>query len=69
MGHPHLLVLGDSRSGKSTLLRTIAAGLQDRYTSDEITIAVIDVRGHIPDMIPRYDVGCGSRQRQWRDRS
>jgi S-DNA-T family DNA segregation ATPase FtsK/SpoIIIE len=47
----HLLVLGDARSGKSTLLRTIAAGLQDRFTSDEVTIAVVDVRGHVPAVV------------------
>ncbi|MBO9556324.1 type VII secretion protein EccCa [Cellulomonas sp.] len=47
----HLLVLGDARSGKSTLLRTIAVGLQDRFTSDEVTIAVVDVRGHVPAVV------------------
>ncbi|MBO3095607.1 type VII secretion protein EccCa [Cellulomonas dongxiuzhuiae] len=47
----HLLVLGDARCGKTTLLRTIAAGLQDRYTADEVTIAVVDVRGQVPEVI------------------
>lgn len=47
----HLLVLGDTRSGKSTLLRTIALGLQDRWTSDEVTIAVMDVRGTVPGVV------------------
>jgi S-DNA-T family DNA segregation ATPase FtsK/SpoIIIE len=48
----HLIVLGDARCGKSTLLRTIAAGLTDRFTSDELAIAVVDVRGHVPDVVP-----------------
>jgi len=48
---PHLLVLGDTRSGKSTLLRTLAIGLQDRFTADEVTIAVMDVRGQVPDVV------------------
>ncbi|MEV7972097.1 type VII secretion protein EccCa [Cellulomonas sp. NPDC089187] len=48
---PHLLVLGDTRSGKSTLLRTLAVGLQDRFTADEVTIAVMDVRGQVPEVI------------------
>ncbi|MFS0701950.1 type VII secretion protein EccCa [Cellulomonas sp. 179-A 4D5 NHS] len=47
----HLLVLGDARSGKSTLLRTIARGLQARFSSDELAIAVVDVRGHVPGVI------------------
>lgn len=48
----HLVVFGDSKSGKSTLLRTIARGLIDRFTPDEIAIAVVDPRGHVPEAIP-----------------
>ncbi|MFV0428719.1 MAG: type VII secretion protein EccCa [Arachnia sp.] len=48
----HLLVFGDSRCGKSTLLRTIARGLIERFTSDELVIAVMDVRGTVPSAIP-----------------
>ena len=47
----HLIVLGDTKSGKTTLLRTLALGLTARFTSDELAIAVIDVRGHVPDVI------------------
>lgn len=47
----HLLVLGDAKCGKTALLRSVAAGLMDRYTPDELAIAVIDVRGHVPSII------------------
>src|SRR5690606_12796010 len=47
----HMLVLGDAKCGKSTLLRTIAVGLMERFTSDELAIAVIDPRGHVPGVI------------------
>ncbi|MCL2455462.1 MAG: type VII secretion protein EccCa [Micrococcales bacterium] len=48
----HLIVLGDAKSGKSTLLRTIAAGLATRYTEDELAIAVLDTRGHTASVLP-----------------
>lgn len=51
-GDQHLLVLGDSKSGKTSTLRTIAAGLMARYTPDEVAIAVVDSRGQVPDIIP-----------------
>lgn len=51
-GDQHLLILGDAKSGKTTTLRTIAEGLMSRYTPDELAIAVIDSRGHVPDIIP-----------------
>ena len=48
----HLLVLGDARCGKSTLLRTLARGLTKRFSSDELVIAVMDPRGTVPPAIP-----------------
>jgi S-DNA-T family DNA segregation ATPase FtsK/SpoIIIE len=48
----HLIVLADSKSGKSTLLRTIAAGLAARYTEDELAIALLDTRGHVAPILP-----------------
>ncbi|SPF68137.1 AAA+ ATPase domain [Propionibacterium ruminifibrarum] len=48
----HLLVLGDARCGKSTLLRTLARGLVTRFSSDELVIAVMDSRGTVPAAIP-----------------
>ena len=47
----HLLVFGDAKCGKSTLLRTIATGLMDRFTHEELAIAVIDPRGRVPGII------------------
>ena len=47
----HLVVFGDTKCGKTTLLRTVAAGLMDRFTPDELAIAVIDIRGHVPSII------------------
>lgn len=48
----HLLVLGDARCGKSTLLRTLARGLTKRFSSDELVIAVMDSRGTVPRAVP-----------------
>lgn len=48
----HLLIFGDAKCGKSTLLRTIARGLVARFSSDELVIAVMDVRGTVPAAIP-----------------
>lgn len=49
---PHLLVLGDAKSGKSTALRTIVAGLIERFSTDELAIGVVDSRGHVAAMVP-----------------
>ncbi|MGO2750343.1 MAG: type VII secretion protein EccCa [Pseudoclavibacter sp.] len=48
----HLVVLGDAKSGKSTALRVIAKGLIERFTPDELAIAVVDPRGKVPSVIP-----------------
>ncbi|MFT3861923.1 type VII secretion protein EccCa [Micropruina sp.] len=47
----HLVVFGDTKCGKTSLLRTLAAGMIDRFTPDELAIAVIDIRGHVPSVI------------------
>lgn len=41
----HLLVFGDTRSGKTALLRGLAAGFVERATPDELVLAFMDVRG------------------------
>lgn len=51
-GEQHLLVLGDARSGKSNTLRILVRGLIERYTPDELAIAVVDPRGHVADAVP-----------------
>ncbi|MBD7982902.1 type VII secretion protein EccCa [Oerskovia merdavium] len=48
----HLLVLADTNAGKSTVLRTIAAGLAARYTEDELAIAVLGTRGQVSPAVP-----------------
>lgn len=48
----HLLVLGDTRAGKSTLLRGLVRGLVDRHTADELVIALMDLRGDLVDEVP-----------------
>jgi len=56
-GDQHLLVLGDARSGKTTLLRTLVRGLQERYTPDEVVIAAMDLRGETARDIPEPYLG------------
>ncbi|MFC8590699.1 type VII secretion protein EccCa [Streptomyces atroolivaceus] len=48
----HLLVMGDSECGKTNLLRTIADGLIDRYSEDELVFAVMDPRRSLRGAIP-----------------
>jgi S-DNA-T family DNA segregation ATPase FtsK/SpoIIIE len=51
----HLLVLGDSGSGRSTLLRTLITALTDRHTADELSLALYDMRGSVVDACPHDD--------------
>lgn len=44
--HQNMLVFGTSRSGKSTLLRTLAAGFIERLGPEAITIYGLDFAGH-----------------------
>ncbi|MFF4606006.1 type VII secretion protein EccCa [Streptomyces sp. NPDC001339] len=48
----HLLVLGDSECGKTNLLKTIAGGLIERYSQDELVFAVMDPRRSLRGAIP-----------------
>jgi S-DNA-T family DNA segregation ATPase FtsK/SpoIIIE len=49
---PHLLVLGDGESGKSTLLRTFLLGLVERTTPREARVLVVDYRRSLLDVVP-----------------
>ena len=53
----HLLAFGDTRSGKTTLLRGLVRGLVDRSTPDELVIALMDLRGDIARDIPDEFLG------------
>ncbi len=49
---PHLLVLGDSGTGRTSLLHHVAAALIDQHTPDELVFAVVDPRRTMKDRIP-----------------
>ncbi len=53
----HLLVFGDTGSGKTTVLRTIVRGLVERFTADELVIAVMDLRGDVAAEVPDEYLG------------
>jgi DNA segregation ATPase FtsK/SpoIIIE, S-DNA-T family len=47
--NPLLLVLGDTRSGKTTLLRHIIRTIRDNSTTDRVAFTVLDRRLHLVD--------------------
>ncbi|MBQ1082340.1 type VII secretion protein EccCa [Nocardiopsis sp. B62] len=53
----NLLVIGDSECGKSNLLRVIAEGLVERYSSKELVFAIMDPRRSLRDLVPKDYVG------------
>lgn len=53
----HLLVFGDAHSGKTTVLRTLVGALVERYTSEELVLAVMDVRGDAAAAVPEEYLG------------
>ncbi|MFD3996005.1 type VII secretion protein EccCa [Streptomyces sp. NPDC058548] len=54
----HLVVIGDSESGKSNLLRLIATSVMDAYTPDEARIMLVDFRRELYDTVPEsYRLG------------
>ncbi|MEU5655346.1 type VII secretion protein EccCa [Streptomyces sp. NPDC047737] len=55
---PHLIVVGDTESGKTNLLRRISKGITDRYAPDEAKIIVVDYRRTLVDAVPEeYRIG------------
>ncbi|MGD3112451.1 type VII secretion protein EccCa [Streptomyces sp. YGL11-2] len=48
----HLLIMGDSECGKTNLLKTIASGLIERYSEDELVFAVMDPRRSLRGAVP-----------------
>jgi DNA segregation ATPase FtsK/SpoIIIE, S-DNA-T family len=53
----HLLVLGDGECGKTNLLRLVARGLADRFTTDELVFAVMDPRRGLRDAVSEGHLG------------
>jgi S-DNA-T family DNA segregation ATPase FtsK/SpoIIIE len=43
-GEPHLLVFGDAECGKTTLLRTLAKAITERFAPEEARIVLVDYR-------------------------
>ncbi|HET8589736.1 MAG TPA: FtsK/SpoIIIE domain-containing protein, partial [Nakamurella sp.] len=56
-GEPHLLVIGDAETGKTSLLRLLVQDLISRYTDDEVVFAVFDVRRTLLDVVPEDYLG------------
>ncbi|MEU1288605.1 type VII secretion protein EccCa [Kitasatospora sp. NPDC005856] len=55
---PHLVVIGDSESGKTNLLRLLIDGITSAYTPAEARIMLIDFRRGLFDFVPEeYRVG------------
>jgi len=48
---PHLIVFGDTESGKTNLLRLLARGITDRYAPQRATILVVDYRRGLLDAV------------------
>ncbi|MEV1019285.1 type VII secretion protein EccCa [Streptomyces sp. NPDC050264] len=55
---PHLIVVGDTESGKTNLMRRLAEGITTRYTPAEAKIIVVDYRRTLVDAVPEeYRIG------------
>ncbi|HLS04246.1 MAG TPA: type VII secretion protein EccCa [Actinomycetales bacterium] len=54
---PHLLVLGDTSCGKTTLLRGIIQGAIDRYSPDDLVVALMDTRSELVEDVPEDYLG------------
>ncbi|GAB3916888.1 type VII secretion protein EccC [Microlunatus endophyticus] len=53
----HLLIFGDPGAGKTTALRQLVRGLLERYTAEELVIAVMDLRGEVAAEVPDEYLG------------
>ncbi|MDO5619566.1 type VII secretion protein EccCa [Kocuria sp.] len=53
----HLLVLGDTGSGKTNIIRMMAQQLCDGQTGDDVTIALVDPRQELADAVPPEMLG------------
>jgi DNA segregation ATPase FtsK/SpoIIIE, S-DNA-T family len=53
----HLMAFGDTRSGKTTLLRGIVRSLLERFSPEELVLAVMDIRGDVVREVPEAYLG------------
>lgn len=52
-GHDqHLLIMGDSECGKTNLLKTVARGLIERYSDEELVFGIMDPRRGLRGVVP-----------------
>ncbi|MFJ2261094.1 type VII secretion protein EccCa [Streptomyces sp. NPDC087844] len=66
--HPHLVVVGDSETGKTNLLRLVAKGITERYSPDEARVLVVDYRRELVEAVPEeYRLGHAVSIDQLRD--
>ncbi|MCO5994322.1 type VII secretion protein EccCa [Actinoallomurus rhizosphaericola] len=55
---PHMVVVGDTESGKTNLLRLVARAVTERYTPAEARIMVVDYRRELVEAVPEeYRLG------------
>lgn len=54
---PHLMVLGDTGCGKTTVLRGVIRGARAGHTPEDLVIALMDVRGDLVDEVPEPYLG------------
>ncbi|MGW3622023.1 type VII secretion protein EccCa [Streptomyces sp. NPDC000880] len=55
---PHLMMVGDSESGKTNLLKLFARAITERYTAKEARILTVDYRRELADAVPsEYRLG------------
>lgn len=57
LGSGHLAIVGGPRSGRSTALRTIVAGLADRWGADDVHVHAIDTAGGLGALAALPHVG------------
>jgi S-DNA-T family DNA segregation ATPase FtsK/SpoIIIE len=50
---PHFLMFSDGESGKTTFLKTVAAGIMSRYTPEQAKILMVDYRRTILGYVPQ----------------
>ncbi|MFI1398194.1 type VII secretion protein EccCa [Streptomyces sp. NPDC020681] len=56
--NPHMIVVGDTESGKTNVLRLVADAVMQRYTPAEARIMVVDYRRELVEHIPdEYRLG------------